>query len=252
VLEIKVAQGCGPTGRTLEKLLHANGVQTGVAGQGVVCWGVRYKGDKKALNRMAGAYDKLQQLVKLREAGVSTLDAYERPPLQQELYPLIARNRHHVAGRDIRVCLQPEDAVFAFQHAGSEFLTKFIPRKAEYRVWVFRRRHLGTYEKYLAHPQRYRRFGCNARNGFAFRLLAEANVPRDSVELGAKALDALGLDFGAVDILVPKAGTPVVLEVNTAPGVEGDGRQVIRALARRIAAWEKHGYLRRNGDTDAV
>jgi glutathione synthase/RimK-type ligase-like ATP-grasp enzyme len=52
----------------------------------------------------------------------------------------------------------------------------------------------------------------------------------------------LGLDFGAVDVLLGRDGKFYVLECNTAPGVEGEGRQVIQALARKIANWVKKGY----------
>jgi len=78
--------------------------------------------------------------------------------------------------------------------------------------------------------------------------VTEANIPRAAVELAGDALQAIGLDFGAVDILVGKDGQNYVLECNSAPGVEGDDRQVIRALARKIANWERNGFLRRNGD----
>lgn len=45
----------------------------------------------------------------------------------------------------------------------------------------------------------------------------------DAVQrLAVEAVEALGLDFGAVDI-VEKRGEPFVLEVNTAPGLDEDG-----------------------------
>jgi hypothetical protein len=249
MLEVRVAAGCGPTGRVLERLIReAGGGQK--AGRGLVSWGVRLEG-ANVLNGNAGRYDKYGQLQRLEEMHVPCLQTTRVAPRDQASYPWIARQAHHVAGRDIRLCLQPEDAEFALRH-GHDFLTKFVPRAKEYRVWVYRRRHLGSYEKVLTHPERYKKFGCNYRNGWAFNLLNEAAIPRAAVELAGRAVDALGLDFGAADILVPKVGEPLILEVNTAPGVEGDGRQVIRALARRIVGWETHGFLRRNGDKREV
>lgn len=248
-LQIRTAPGCGPTSRILAGLIRAEGVEVNGISPNIVSWGVRVapRDGQHSLNGSAGRYDKLRQQLRLREAGVACLDCFERVPGQQEVYPLIARRLHHVAGRDIRVCLQPEDAEHA-RRLGADFFTKFIPRQTEFRVWVYRRRHLGTYEKILTRPDRYTRFGCNYQNGWAFRLLREQDVPRDSVELASRAIDALGLDFGVADILVPKTGNPVVLECNCAPGVEGPDRQVIRSLAHKIARWHNSGFLRRNGD----
>jgi hypothetical protein len=245
MLEVRVAPGCGPTGRILERLIREQGGNRGER-HGIVSWGVRVQGER-VLNGNAGRYDKYGQLQRLDEVHVPCLTTTRVAPQDQASYPWIARTAHHVAGRDIRLCLQPEDAEFALQH-GHDYLTKFVPRAREYRVWVYRRRHLGTYEKVLTRPDRYKTFGCNYRNGWAFNLLPEAAIPRPAVELAGRAVDSLGLDFGAADILIPKVGGPLILEVNTAPGVEGDGRQVIRALARRIVSWEQHGFLRRNGD----
>ena len=39
--------------------------------------------------------------------------------------------------------------------------------------------------------------------------------------MGIDAVSALGLDFGAVDIIEDADGKLYVLEVNTAPGLEG-------------------------------
>jgi glutathione synthase/RimK-type ligase-like ATP-grasp enzyme len=65
----------------------------------------------------------------------------------------------------------------------------------------------------------------NAANGWVF---AVNDVRFTSPEIEEKvrsysvaAVKALGLDFGAVDIIVNKKGTEAyVLEVNTAPGIE--------------------------------
>jgi hypothetical protein len=62
----------------------------------------------------------------------------------------------------------------------------------------------------------------------------------------------VSLDFGAVDILHGKDGHFYVLEVNTAPEVEGEGRQVIQSLADKIAAWEKNGILEPGREVQAA
>lgn len=57
---------------------------------------------------------------------------------------------------------------------------------------------------------------------------------REQRDIAAKAIKALGLDFGAVDLGKRADGSLIVLEVNRAPGVEGGTAE---AYARKIIAW---------------
>lgn len=54
--------------------------------------------------------------------------------------------------------------------------------------------------------------------------------------IAAAALEALGLDFGAVDVAKRRDNSLIVLEVNRAPGVEGG---TVETYARHIIAWSK-------------
>jgi D-alanine-D-alanine ligase-like ATP-grasp enzyme len=59
-----------------------------------------------------------------------------------------------------------------------------------------------------------------------------ADYVRD--QLSVEAVAALGLDFGAVDIIEDKEGNFYVLEINTAPGLEG---HTVTSYAKAF-----HGY----------
>lgn len=61
----------------------------------------------------------------------------------------------------------------------------------------------------------------NLRNGFIFRRF-DITVPNVVIEQAKNAVEALELDFGAVDVIYNETeGRGYVLEVNTAPGLEG-------------------------------
>lgn len=64
----------------------------------------------------------------------------------------------------------------------------------------------------------------NHDNGWVFCPRPVEDLPADCAEQAVKAIAALGLDFGAVDIVVGKKDAlAYVLEVNTAPGIESEG-----------------------------
>ena len=50
----------------------------------------------------------------------------------------------------------------------------------------------------------------------------DAQTLRNAQDLATRAVDAVGLDFGAVDLILTKRGKLYVLEVNSAPGIRCD------------------------------
>lgn len=109
--------------------------------------------------------------------------------------------------------------------SGSEaapLYTRFLNAKFEYRIHVFD-------EKVIHIQQKRRKVGWETDRKFGIRNLDNGYIfactdiyqPTDDVLAQAiAAVKALGLEFGAVDILQYK-NEGYVLEVNTAPGLEG-------------------------------
>src|SRR5690606_38651979 len=61
----------------------------------------------------------------------------------------------------------------------------------------------------------------NHDNGWVFGLVRDEDGAAKAIEEAAKAVQVLGLDFGAVDVIIGRDdGLPYVLELNTAPGLE--------------------------------
>lgn len=101
--------------------------------------------------------------------------------------------------------------------------TKFIPKTAEFRVHVFRGEVIDYIEKkkVLAdrRPANFNKYISSINCGWVFSRTDVRDMP-EVRQIAIRAVAALGLDFGAVDIVYCD-GLPYVLEVNTAPGLSG-------------------------------
>jgi glutathione synthase/RimK-type ligase-like ATP-grasp enzyme len=59
------------------------------------------------------------------------------------------------------------------------------------------------------------------KRGWKFSRVAVDNTDSDLIEMAKKAVNAIGLDFGAVDCALDYDGKAWVIEVNTGPGLQG-------------------------------
>lgn len=244
MLNFRVARAAAVTGRTLEGLvregLRENGITIPTA---EICYGAGYSGISPALNARCSAANKLEQAQILRRGlGLEALGVFtDRQEAEEYLrmeghQPLFARNLVHSKGRDIKIALE-DWQIAGLMASGTAFFTPHVPSVREFRTWVYRKRHLGTYEKALRRPADCKRLGRNHDNGFDFSGIENENVPDRLKDVARRAVAVLNLDFGAVDILQRASGDYVVLEVNSAPGVSDERRRVIQGLAHRIVRW---------------
>lgn len=250
-MNFHIARAAATTGRLLQTLVDANLRQEGIKIPDVeICYGVGYNGPHPALNASCSRYNKLEQAKLLREGlglgGLIVLTDPLEAERQAAHSPMFARTLVHSKGRDIRVVLEPWQ-VRPLLAAGSAFFTVHEPSVREFRTWVYRKRHLGTYEKALTRPQDCKRLGRNYDNGFDFNGVDNDAVPEALKEISRKAIALLGLDFGAVDLLQRADGSYCVLEVNSAPGVSHERRRVIQGLATRVSRWIVNGCPAREG-----
>lgn len=122
------------------------------------------------------------------------------------------------SGRGIVIAKEVEDVVPA------PLYVKYIRKEKEYRLHVFngevidaveKRRRSGFQESGV-----YNKYVRSYEQGW---IMARENVVIDQATKAEaiKAVRVLGLDFGAVDIVINRDNQPVVLEVNTAPGIQG-------------------------------
>lgn len=183
------------------------------------------------------ASNKLTALQVMQAAGVSipefTTDiSVARSWIEDERMVLCRKLLRSNSGKGIVVAKEVEDLVSA------PLFVKYVRKEKEYRLHVFngevidlveKRRRSGfdnnpAYNKYI---RSYEQGWIMARDGAVVSNATKAEC--------IKAVRALGLDFGAVDVVIRKSdNVPVVLEVNTAPGITGT---TIQSYKRAIQSW---------------
>ena len=105
--------------------------------------------------------------------------------------------------------------------------TVYVPKKQEYRVHVFRGEVIDIQRKARRRDVPDDQINWKVRNhanGFVFARNGDAlgDVPDDVLTQAVAAVSSLGLDFGAADVIFnDSSALAYVLEVNTAPGLEG-------------------------------
>lgn len=134
------------------------------------------------------------------------------------------------SGRGIVVAERNEDIVPA------PLYTQYIKKISEFRVHVVRGEVIDIQQKrkradFEGETNTKIR---NHQNGWVY-CRENLESPADLQEQALKAVAALGLDFGAVDLIYnQRAHKSYVLEVNTAPGLEGTTLEKYVAAFKRI------------------
>lgn len=115
--------------------------------------------------------------------------------------------------------------------------TEYVPKKEEYRVHIVNQNIIDVQRKVLSEAKKTSGEDINWRvrnhdNGFIYQR-DNINPPRSVPNMALAAVAAIGLDFGAVDIVYnAKSDRSYVLEINTAPGLQGTSvTNYARALA---------------------
>lgn len=170
---------------------------------------------------VADAANKLQSF-KTWDKGVSTPDwtesAVEASRWLAEGFTVMCRtvlNGH--SGEGIVLATNREELVAA------PLYTKYIKKREEYRLHVFRGAIIFQQRKARKLDVKDEDVNWKVRNlagGFIFAN-KDVIVPEAAHKEAINAVGLLGLDFGAVDIILGNDGKFYVLEVNTACGLEG-------------------------------
>jgi glutathione synthase/RimK-type ligase-like ATP-grasp enzyme len=208
----------------------------------IICWGHSTRTNPN-LNGKVNALNKYEAMIAFNKAGVpipTVFDAHPfhiRTQMKTNPFPWLARNIWHKEGDDIVPVRTYEEAMA--QVGKKDFFSVFVPTRTEYRVWVFGNKALAVYDKEFKGDGEYEGFQRNHDFGFKFvnkdDLLGSTTLTKPAV----KAVAAIGLDFGAVDLLMGKNGSIYVLEVNSMPHIDSSKRVSGIRLAKAMTDWVK-------------
>jgi hypothetical protein len=183
--------------------------------------------------------DKLESLRMLDNAGINVPEYTEdRDEISETFgYPALGRAESHTRGQDINLILQWRDAYLT---EGNDYFTEYIPTDMEYRMHVVNGEVVKVHEKRLRSEADNHPWIRNAETGWVF-LEPREEAPPD--QLAIDAVDALGLDFGAIDVVREEGtGDHYVLEVNSAPSLdEANLERYGEALAEQVGLSETAG-----------
>lgn len=153
----------------------------------------------------------------MEEAGVKT------PILTEPIsFPVIARPEMHMKGKDFNVLMNNEELnKFKLTHTNYYYST-FIDKDHEYRVFCAHGKVLHIVEK----PRPIQNSYCwNMEEENPWQVVPRSEIEYEVPYQSLLAVEAIGLDFGAVDVITKNNadGSEVyVLEINTAPQLSAE------------------------------
>lgn len=120
------------------------------------------------------------------------------------------------------VLLENEEDFNVYNHHRAKLYVEYVPKKWEYRVHIFQGQVLDVQRKGIKKGFEGANWKIrNHENGFIY-LREGVEAPEEVLKESIGAVNILGLDFGAVDTIYDeKQQKAYVLEVNTAPGLQG-------------------------------
>lgn len=196
-------------------------------GRGHINWG-RANADTELNPDISNATNKGVMRKLFQEHGIPMPELY---PVWDLRFPCIGRPDRHMKGRGLWLCRNVDDVIRARRgtrrkRAATHFM-EYVDASHEYRVHIFQGKSIRISEKERgSHGE--------TAHGDYTTIKPTGNV-RHVRKAAKKAVAALGLDFGAVDILADDNNC-WVLEVNTAPGLGGT---MPRVWADTFKQWEE-------------
>lgn len=206
------------TGRALADALGAiSGSKGACRADVLIRWGntdaMVYK-PKMVLNSreaVTSCVDKTKQMEILDNAGINI-------PRETTKVPLVIKPQYHMKGEGIHFIDSQDEFDGDYIHPSSR-VEEWIPKLREFRVHVVCGRFLVD-EKIPDKKECLSNPIWNFENGFKFKRAILDETVVEAIYQAKRAVMALGLNIGAVDVAIDKRNNePVVFEVNSAPSL---------------------------------
>lgn len=181
------------------------------------------------INKPSGIHavaDKVDFRRKLQDAGLCPQTWFEVPSTR-ELWvsrQVILRTNHHAQGKGLYFFDAERDGLADViyqlhelyrRFGGDVYINKYIPKIAEYRVFVFNGRVMALTEKV---PENVKDIAWNRAQGDnAFQNVKWSEWNTHVCDVAIKAAKLAGIDFTGVDVILDADGKAYVLEANSAP-----------------------------------
>lgn len=136
---------------------------------------------------------------------------------------VVRRSTHH-QGRYLDLCEtlpQVQEACEKYGK-GNYYISEYIPKVAEYRVFIVSGRVVWVAQKTPANPDA---IAWNVAKGGRFDNVGWDNWPLKAIRVARESFVLSQLDFGGVDVMVDNDGNCYVLEINSAPSQTSPYRQ---------------------------
>lgn len=151
-----------------------------------------------------------------------------------ESHPAILRPRRHAQGKHLFLVTHRQQAknIIELHPSGifSEgyYISKFIPKVAEYRVFIVSGRVVWVAKKTPATPGA---IAWNVSQGASFQNVNWMDWPIKALKNAIACFNLTALDFGGVDVMVDGDGKAYCLEINSAPSQTSPYRMECTAKA---------------------
>lgn len=167
------------------------------------------------------ASNKLVAFRRLKDSGVRVPEFTTEPPKHSDAIYL-ARTTVRGSGGEGIIVVRPGEAF-----PPAPLYVKYVQKTLEYRVHVAGGRAIfGQLKKRKSDydQDKDQKLIRNYDNGWVFCPVPAEEIAQVIKDEAVKAVAAMNLDFGAVDLVISKKDNlPYILEINTAPGLESPG-----------------------------